>query len=407
MGSLFRSVNLAGLLAVFGLTFGGLLFCAVAQQAPPSKESTDELTTTKITMTEWTTPERGWLYVLDGKMDPASGEGRISLVDPTEGNIVGSIHTGSNPDFAISPDGKLLFVASKADERLSDLAIIDTAKGTVVKTLRIEGRVTTDDMPSYSGMSVSADGRLLRVLTRDPRSPDADFMLDAIDIKTGTIQPNGVDLDECGFGRFIDHPSEEQFDYLCPVSNRVRQVNIDQKTGKADHETVEFPWLRRLGVAEAFLTGGGEYMAFVRGDGEVDLMNVDSANFSGTRQRYVTEGLVLPGQWPISPDGKRIYLGYALHPDPKFYMRFERSTYYPRTAGAYELSVFDAETWKHIGNMTGKWWPYWSAVISSDSKIVYALSPENGGIAVFDTTSRKETRQIELGGTPALALVAP
>jgi hypothetical protein len=256
-------------------------------------------------------------------------------------------------------------------------------------------------------MSVSGDGLALRLLVNDTGSSDGDFLLDAIDTRTGELLPNPVNVEKCGFGRFIDHPSENQFDFLCPINNRIRQVNIDPKTNQPDHQVVEFPWLRRLGIADAFLAPGGENISIIRGDGAVYEMGVGSAEFSATRMKGEVEGMVLPAQWPISPDGTRIYVGYNLYPDKSFYLRFERSAVSPRTVQAYELRAIDTNTWRTLGHTTGKGSPYWTAAISPDGKTVYALSPLNHAIVVFGAAALHEIRIIPVGGTPALALVAP
>jgi hypothetical protein len=360
-----------------------------------------------IQVNDWMRPERGWLYILDVQPYAGSPNGRIWLLDPAAAKLMGNISTGADPDFALSPDGRKLYVASKGKDRFSNLAIVDTAAGTILKTVTLQNRVVADGVPTFFAMSVLDDGLALRVLVNDTDSPDGDFLLDAIDTRTGELLPDPINLGKCGFGRFIDHPTKNQFDHLCPINNRIRQVNIDPKTREPDHQIVEFPWLRRLGIADAFLAAGGENISIIRGDGAVYDMGVDSAEFSPTRMKADIPGMVLPAHWPISPGGNRIYVGYNLYPDKSFYLRFERSAVSPRAVQAYELRSIDTHTWRTLGHTTGKGAPYWTAAVSPDGKTLYALSPQNHAVVVFGTEALHEIRIIPVGGTPALTLVAP
>ena len=62
----------------------------------------------KIEVENWVRPEPGWLYVLDPKPDAGGPGGRVWIIDPETGKVMGSIRTGDNADFALSPDGSRL-----------------------------------------------------------------------------------------------------------------------------------------------------------------------------------------------------------------------------------------------------------------------------------------------------------
>jgi hypothetical protein len=51
--------------------------------------------------------------------------------------------------------------------------------------------------------------------------------------------------------------------------------------------------------------------------------------------------------------------------------------------------------------------PFWSAVSGNDDKVLYAMAPQKHSILVIDTVKMRQTRILQVGGTPALALVAP
>ena len=68
----------------------------------------------------------------------------------------------------------------------------------------------------------------LRILVDTPRSADADmFLLATFKTHTGEFLPQTERLYNCGPGRFISHPTAEEFDFLCPRTNKIRQIRVD------------------------------------------------------------------------------------------------------------------------------------------------------------------------------------
>jgi hypothetical protein len=160
----------------------------------------------KIEVENWAKPEPGWLYVLDPKPDAGGPGGRVWLVDPETAKVMGSIRTGDNADFALSPDGSRLYVASITEGDASELAVIDTAQGVVLQRGAIEDREVANVLPAFSVMAVSGDGLALRILRDTPKSADADsFLLATFDTQTGSFLPRSVHLGNCGPGRFISY----------------------------------------------------------------------------------------------------------------------------------------------------------------------------------------------------------
>jgi hypothetical protein len=110
---------------------GFAAYAAGQNDAPKSVPSASSVES-KIQIENWSKPETGWLYVLDAKRDAGGVGGRVWLIDPESGKVMGSIRTGDNPDFALSPDGSRLYVASITQGDSSELAVIDTAAGAVI-----------------------------------------------------------------------------------------------------------------------------------------------------------------------------------------------------------------------------------------------------------------------------------
>jgi hypothetical protein len=383
---------------------------SAGQVSPPKQANASG--DSKIEVESWAKPEPGWLYVLDPKPNASGQGGRIWLVDPETGKAMGSIRTGDNGDFALSPDGSRLYVASITSGDSSELAMIDTAQGAVLQRGMIEDREVGDVLPSFSAMAVSGDGLALRILLDTPKSEDRDmFLLATFDPQTGDFLRKSVHLGNCGPGRFISYPTADRFDFLCPRTNRIRLISVDAESHELQNLDVVLPWERRVGAALAIEAPGDEGIAIVRGDGAVFKMNVVTHEFAETSAHPVLPDRVPPAAWPISPDGSRIYLGYIKdydrHYDNRFYLDYGRPpNLRPNDARAGEFRVFDTHTWRKIGTIKTKM-PFWSAVTGNDGKMLYAMAPQKHSILVIDTVKMRQIRILKVGGAPTLALVAP
>jgi hypothetical protein len=224
---------------------------AAGQVSAPTQ--TNASVPSNIEVEKWDKPRSGWLYVLDPKPNAGGPGGRVWLIDPETAKVMGSIRTGDNPDFALSPDGSRLYVASVTDADSSELAVIDTAQGVVLKSGVVGGRAVTDGLPPFSTMAVSGDGLALRILIDAPKSPDSDALLLAtFDTQAGEFLPGVVHLGNCGPGRFISYPAADHFDFLCPRTNRVRLIRVDADSRELQNVDVTLPWERRDGVAVIF-----------------------------------------------------------------------------------------------------------------------------------------------------------
>jgi len=374
---------------------------------------TDASEVRNIQVENWAKPEPGWLYVLDPRPDLSEPRGRIWLVDPENAGVMGSIRTGDGADFALSPDGSTLYVASLTERNSSELAVIDTAEGVVLERGGIEDRaVPADVLPPYSTMAVSGDGLTLRILVVTPATADRDsFLLAGFDTRSGSFLPDSVHLWNCGPGRFINYRTTEQFDVLCPRSNRVRMISVDANSHELRNVDIKLPWERRVGAAEAIEDPDAQEIAIVRGDGAVIKLNTATQEFADTLAHPELPDRVPPAAWPSSPDGSRIYLGYNKDYDRsydnRFYLDYGRApNIRPDNAMAWEFRVLDAHTWRKIATIrTAK--PFWSAVTGNDGKTLYAMAPQEHSILVIDAVKMRQTGALKVGGTPALALVAP
>ncbi|MGB7333577.1 MAG: hypothetical protein WBD25_19480, partial [Terriglobales bacterium] len=252
--------------------------------APPTNAApTNASGDSNIAIENWVKPKPGWLYVLGPKPDAGGPGGRVWLLDPETDKVMGSIRTGENPDFALAPDGSHLYVASITEGDSSELAVIDTAQGAVLKRDTIDDREVGNALPAFSTMAVSGDGLALRILRDTPQSEDRDtFLFTTFDTQTGEFMTRSVHLGNCGPGRFISYPTANQFDVLCPRTNRIRLIRVDADSRELQNLDVVLPWERRVGAAEAIEAPGSSAIAIVRGDGAVFEMNIATQQFAET-----------------------------------------------------------------------------------------------------------------------------
>jgi hypothetical protein len=146
------------------------------------------------------------------------------------------------------------------------------------------------------------------------------------------------------------------------------------------------------GLAEAFPLSVGK-IAIVGTNGAVYEMDLTTEKFSRTSAEDGYRWIVAHAEWPRSPDGTKLYLGYGgVAPNGM--------------SAATELRVFDAPTWAQSGRVATSV-PFWRAVASQDGKYIYATSPERHGIVVLDAELLAEKRVVVVGNTPSLAVVAP
>jgi hypothetical protein len=350
--------------------------------------------TSEAATSGWTKPKRGWLYVLDPRSEPDHPGSRVWLVDPKSAKVKGSIHAGSDPDFALSPDGTRLYIAS-GERESGELAAIDTATGDVKRFPfpdRILYKPWYQALPPYSRMVVASDGAV-RILVHSLFSPEKiEYQLWTFDTTNGHFLSAHVHLGNCGYGQFVLSAAANRFNFICPRTNRLRSIELDADYHEVSNTFVKFPWSWDYGVSDGFLSPNGN-VAIIRGDGAIYEWNASTQEFNATAVGGYSHRIVYPFAWPRSPDGTIVYVGYGpTTPDGM--------------ASSSELRVFDTSKWRQVGSIKTSV-PFWSASISNDGKFVYAVVPEEHRVLIIDATTLHEIGAIGVGRAPALALVAP
>ena len=362
----------------------------------PTQKDAEFSRASEVSIDGWTKPRPGWLYVLDPRSDANHPGSRIWLVDPETAKVMGSVRAGYDPDIALSPDGSHLFVAS-GERESGELAVIDMASGAILHVPfpeRILYKPWYAGLPPYSRMEVSADGRFLRVLVNHLFSPDKiGYQLWTFDTESKSFLSAHIHLGNCGYGEFVPSSVADQINFVCPVTNELRFIQLRAEGDEASSSFVKFPWPRKCGVVQGLLSPEGK-LAIVRGDGAIYEVDLAKKEFSPVQASdNCGKRLVYPFSWPRSPDSEKVYLGYG--PPAANGM-----------ATSVEFRVIDTATSAQIGRIQTSM-RFWSATVTKDGRFIYAAVPEQRSVLVIDIASFEERRTIKVGQTPALALVAP
>ena len=328
----------------------------------------------EVVIDEWTKPQAGWLYVLDPRSESDHPGSRVWLVDPETAKVMGSVHAGYDPDFALSPDGRWLYILS-GERDSAELLVVDTADGKARRVAfpdRVLYQPWYQGLPPYSRMAVSPDGISLWIL--DVFTPDKiGNQVRVFDTRSGCFLPDALTTNDA------------------VATNNVQFVAWDAAI------IARLPRPGSCGVADGFMLPGGRTLAIVRTDGAIYQMDTITREFHPTaitgNCTRSESGLVFRFPWPRSADGGTVYLGYG-PPEPD------------GMATSHEFRVIDTTAWKALRRIRTST-SFWSAVASRDGAMIYAPAPRDHSVLVIDTAARQEKHALRVGQTPALALVAP
>jgi hypothetical protein len=348
------------------------------------------------TMESWTKPRRGWLYVLDPQ--PGSSGSRIWLFDPATASVMGSIRTGYQPDIALSPDGTRLYVISGEREN-GELAAVNTTDGSI-RQISFPGRVLYtpwyQTLPPFNSIALSIDGKVLRILQPSSFPPEkAALQVWSFDTTNASFSPTRAEIGDCRSGVFVSSSAATKFDIICSSGNTLHSMRSDDDFLLVSQVVTKLPGTQRCPVATGLLLRDNNNLALVNHSGAIDTMDVGTREFrsTGVTAECVAPWAVYGLDWPRSPDGTKVYIGYGpATPD--------------NMATSNSLRVFDTSTWKQLGTVQTSL-PFWSAAASVDGSSIYAVVPKEHAIIEINAFALREKRKLSVGITPALAIVAP
>lgn len=226
----------------------------------------------EVAVDKWVRPRPGWLYILDPRSGPQS---RVWLVDPETSKVMGSIRAGYDPDFALSPDGSRLYIAS-GERESGELTIIDTATGRLRHNPfadRVLYKPWYEGLPPFSGLAVSSNGRAVWIPGHHVFSPERiESRVWIFDTRSESFLARTVDLGRCGYVGFVPSAGANRYEFFCESfpgdSTRVRLVELNRKYQQISNAATHLSLPRGCAVAEVFPSRGNK-ITVIRSDGDL------------------------------------------------------------------------------------------------------------------------------------------
>ena len=369
-------------------------------------------------------PQSGWIYVLDSNR--MNMESQVLLLDPSDGRIVRTFRAGYNPDMALSPDGKRLYISSSRQRPTPEglrlhgsLEVIDTATGAILQTADNPDRLQPTVWEYQSHMALSLDGRWLYMLKHIDAKNDDVYYIATFDTTRGQFLPERPLLPHCINGVLLPSPRPLDLKVMCTGLSDIRFLRLTKRGSAvisrlALHGT---PNTHGEYVGQAFLSPDGSRLKVLMQDGrsfEADsesrsLIHSDAID-SQARKINISDGKTInvssddwmagrgiPLQRPTtSPDGAKLFVGIGRLTD------FSQSNW-----SFDEVAVLDPATLSRTATIKTSILCY-SMAVSKDGRFLYGVDPTSASLVIVDIGNAREIRTISgIGVTPILATVAP
>ncbi|MBI3970864.1 MAG: hypothetical protein HY332_06205 [Chloroflexi bacterium] len=335
------------------------------------------------------------LYVVD----PAGGDAasRVLVLDLITGTVFHTIGTAYNPQIAISPDGRRLYIGeTETDGRTSSdwLRVVDTATWAQVAKVPAPSRLLYKIWGTPS-MALSPDGTRLHVQKYGARGTgqlgpgNVFYWLDVFDTAANVFLPQQIALPGCGYG--LPLPTSGPLAVLCYGTNDLRLAQ--PATGRVVAQ-VAIPGAQpviRPGWVAGAAAGAGRLYA-VTDNGQVLMVDpVRGARTAGIDLGMPRSQMVPLGRVALAPDGRHLYVGVG--------------TVEERSHGmASEIWEIDTRKWQRT-RVLRPTAPIFQFSIGQDGQQLFAASPWQGSVHIVDLASGQETDSFrDLGGTPAWAV---
>ena len=344
-----------------------------------------------VTATPWPTaqpPERP-IYIVDPNDQGTLS--RILVVDPDQRSVAFEITTRFLPDIVLSEDGRRLYVADSYLTRVirgeprEVLSVYDALNGQLlVDDISIPGRLLYKGFPNRDPFLFLSDGEQ-RLYVMKYGDPDIHRLrLSVLDPETLRTLYEG-NWPPCGYR--IQTQSDR---WLCV--NGVAIDVVDPIRATVIETQMTIPGLQVAGLA---LTADGHRLYVTGPDAAVTVIDVQQRAVLATARLEVEVGSeIVRGSTVVSPDGRRLYVGFDTGDD-------ERQVF------TDAIAVYDAATWEKIATIKLRdTLTHFALSVEGDQ--LYAVSPFARSLAIYDTTTAQEVALLsDLGGAPARVVVPP
>ncbi len=351
---------------------------------------------------DWIKLQSGWLYVLDG----SGTTGSVLIVDPTKGTVEDTLRTTYHPNFGICPGGSQLYVVDGTFHQ-GILSVFDTATGILLTQIPVPDRAVYKVWPTSPGVGCSSDGKWVFLHNMKTIRPGLDeHTLSLVDAHTLTLVSPPVSLPNCPATDFVRGPFGE-WNILTRCSRTLHLLALNDEGGITQVKDVPLRWANRYApdgtwvndgqrvVTSALMLPNQQSLALIRGGGGIDRIGIADLALhpavEDTFQRWFP-----PGSATVSSSADVAYVGYTAY-----------------AAIAYsgglmnDILFLNTTTWVAIGSIHTSA-PFSSLIVSSDGKMLYAVSPKNRSILEIDTATMREVKTIaNVGREPSLAMIQP
>ena len=339
------------------------------------------------------------IYILD----PNGGEriSHILAIDPGVGRqTFGGRTTRYVPDVAFSSDGRRMYVADTywtqvvRGEARDVLSVYDTLTGQLLTDdLAIPGRLKYKAFPMGDPfLFLSEDGS--RVFLMKYGNPDiGELRLVILDPNTlGTLHEGRYP--PCG--RRVQVLADR---WICASTTGSVDTEFTLSLDALDPQSgALLDHLMTVDNADAYaldLSGDGKKLYVVGRDATVTTIDLPGRTVLGrTRVAVPPDRRFDSESTAVSPDGRRLYLGFAVGGQDGL-------------GQIDEIRVYDPATWEQLAVIeVGD--PVMHFALSADSGQLYAVSPDARSLMIYDTSTYEQVAVLsDLGGSPARVVVPP
>ncbi|MGM0889810.1 MAG: cytochrome D1 domain-containing protein [Bacillota bacterium] len=186
---------------------------------------------------------------IEGTIYIADMSGDVSVIDIKTNTVKAKINTGGSIfDIAVSPDGRLIYVAPL---EYFDVSVIETKTNTVVDTINL----AKDSLfgTTSSGIAFTPDGQLAYVLHDDNKVSIIDVSTNKI-VKTVNINESTTGIAITPEGKFA-YIAGAQHVFLLDIQTNTLVKMIEQTMGGADRVRIAFSPEGKFAYIADFTTG--------------------------------------------------------------------------------------------------------------------------------------------------------
>jgi hypothetical protein len=316
---------------------------------------------------------KDWLFVTTNWNE--YGNEQVLLIDPENNQIRTVWSGGTELDAIVSPEATRLYL-TYIENQSEWLAVTDIATGAVLQRVEIPQPIRWI-FPTTPAMSISPEGRWLRLLKTNYSAGSDEYFLMTFDTSAGQFVSGEQELPGCAGPRLISRAGAATSLVLCGGIT-TRQVSDDHS-------------VLRFGNIQNFVLGRGvtENLLYVAGfDGRIRAVDLSTHEIAQrSKDPPLRHRRFIPSSGTLSPDGRLWYLPIKIPDNGE--------------QDVDQILVFDTQAMSRATVITPSG-PFSGLALSSDGRWLYASQPDLKSIMVIDTDTRQTVKMISVGAKPSI-----